>query len=78
MLAKQNNAKKSASTIGNRLGERSCLVLDMTSLDHWNIPTGLVRGSVTGKCFTWHYGQCVKMNKKLAKNLDTSACYFCQ
>ena len=90
MLTKQNNAKESASTIGKRLGERSCLVLDMKSLDHGNIPTGFVRGSVTSwgiyprdlfdddRCFTWHYGQCVKMNKKRAKNLDTSACYFCQ
>ena len=59
-------------------GDRSCLVLDMTSLDHGNIPMGFVRGSVTGKCFTWHYGRCEKISKKRAKNLDTPTCYYCQ
>ena len=31
------------------LREGSCLVLETTSLDHGNIPTGFVRGSGTGK-----------------------------
>ena len=63
--------------------EGSCLILDTTPLDHRDIsrgyidiPTGFVRGSVTGKCFTWYHGRCVKMSKKHAKNLDTSV--FCQ
>ena len=30
-------------------GEGSCLVLETTSLDHGDIPTGFVRGSATGK-----------------------------
>ena len=29
--------------------EGSCLVLETTSLDHVDIPTGFVRGSATGK-----------------------------
>ena len=55
--------------------EGSCLVLDTTSLDHRDIsrgyidiPTGFVRGSMSGsKCFTWYHGRCVKMGKKRAK-----------
>ena len=31
------------------MGEESCLVLETTSLDHGDMPTGFVRGSATGK-----------------------------
>ena len=58
-------------------GEGSCLVLNTTSLDHRDIsrgyidiPTRFVRGSVTGKCFTWYHGRCVKMSKKRARKPD--------
>ena len=51
-------------------GEGSCLVLDTTLLDHGDIPTGFVRASVTGKCFTWYHGRCVKMSKKRARKPD--------
>ena len=31
------------------MGGGSCFALEMTLLDHGDIPTGFVRGSVTGK-----------------------------
>ena len=38
-------------------GEGSCLVLDTSSLDHGDIPTGFVRGGLAGNCFIWYQGQ---------------------
>ena len=38
-------------------GEGNCLVLDTSSLNHGDIPTGFVRVSVAGKCFVWYHGR---------------------
>ena len=56
-------------------GEGSCLVLETTSLDHGDIPTGFVRGSETGKVNSDLPGTMVtvKMSKKSAKKIG----YIC-
>ena len=46
--------------------EGSCLVLEMTPLDHRDIHSWFkaVQGE---KCLTWYHGQCVKMSKSVKK-----------
>ena len=64
-------------------GGGSCLVLETTSLDLGDIPTGFVLGGATRevkkeKCFTWYHGRCEKMSKNRAKKNWNNSLFFCQ
>ena len=59
------------------MGMGSCLVLERTSLDHEDIPTGFVRGSATGKVKSALSGLMVH-EQKVCKKLYAFVCHFCQ